>query len=474
VRCIHLLGAAECGGEDLLPKRTLLKRLAAAAAIPLRDAALPRVYELADRAHTGHLSEQAIDQRATAAANAPDIDNPQFAPQLTPESTRLTPSSGRRTIQISTYQTEHATYKGMSRTGSHRAKSVRLGTTQTGRGASVWGGGGRRKGRRSGMRSDQGIVVTGLPRSGTSWIGRMLEASGEAVYVNEPLNPQHPPGRSPGVLNAQVSHRYEYICADNDERWVRAFNDTLGLRYHLIAELRRNRAPYDLARMAKYATAFTVGRLRRRRALIDDPFGVMSVAWFAQRLGCHVVISVRHPVSFVGSWRRLGWKAHLHDLLQQPLLLRDLLGPYEGELRATADSPDLIAKAAVLWRVTYAAIGDLDARHPGLVHMKRYEDLARNPEEGFRELYATCGLTWSERARRRIIWATTDHGKAEAQRSWTLRGGLSRTAFRPMNPRSALGTFRDRLSQQEIDQVLETTASVATRYYGARDGLTPV
>ena len=302
----------------------------------------------------------------------------------------------------------------------------------------------------------------------------MLEASGEAVYVNEPLNPEHPPGRSPGVLNAQVSHRYEYICADNDERWVRAFNDTLRLRYHVIAELRRNHAPYDLARMAKYATGFTVGRLRRRRGLIDDPNAVMSAAWFAQRLGCHVVISVRHPVSFVGSWRRLGWKAHLHDLLRQPLLLRDLLGPYEEELRATADSPDPIAKAAVLWRVTYAALGDLDARHAGLIHMRRYEDLARNPEDGFRELYATCGLTWNERARRRIAWATTDHGKAEAQRSWTLSGGLSRTAFRPMNSRSALGTFRDRLSEQEIDQVLETTASVATRYYDAREGVTPV
>ena len=37
------------------------------------------------------------------------------------------------------------------------------------------------------------ILVTGLPRSGTSWVGKMLAASGELVYVNEPLNPQHPP-----------------------------------------------------------------------------------------------------------------------------------------------------------------------------------------------------------------------------------------------------------------------------------------
>jgi hypothetical protein len=325
------------------------------------------------------------------------------------------------------------------------------------------------------MRSGQGILVTGLPRSGTSWIGKMLQASGEVVYVNEPLNPHHPPGRSPGVLNAEVSHRYQYICADNDERWAAAFGDTLRLRYHLVAELRRNHAPYDLARTAKYSTAFVVGRLRGRRALIDDPCSTLSAAWFAQRLGCRVVISVRHPLSFAGSWRRLGWKVNLYDLLEQPLLMRDLLGPYADELRAMADSADQLAKAALLWRVTYAAVSDLAARQPGLLHIKRYEDLASDPEAGFRELYAICGLTWTERVRKRIRWATTDHGKAEGgQNSWSLRGGVSRTAFRPMDSRSSLGSFRHRLSQQDIDQVREITDAVAARYYDAKDGVTPV
>jgi hypothetical protein len=322
------------------------------------------------------------------------------------------------------------------------------------------------------MRSDQGILVTGLPRSGTSWIGKMLQAGGEVVYVNEPLNPQHPPGRSPGVLNAEVSHRYQYICADNDDRWTVAFDDMLRLRYHLLAELRRNHAPYDLAVAMKYTKDFTIGRFRQHRVLIDDPFGIMSAAWFARRLGCRVVVSVRHPVSVVGSWRRLGWKGQLDDVLQQPLLMRDLLGPYEDELRAAAGSADPVAKAAVLWRVTYAALGDIDAQEPGLLNIRRYEDLATNPESGFRELYATCGLAWSERARERINWATTGHGKAKADRVWT--GVLSRTAYHPMDSRSSLGAFRDRLSQQEIDQVREITEPVAVRYYDAKDGVTPV
>jgi Sulfotransferase domain len=255
-----------------------------------------------------------------------------------------------------------------------------------------------------GMPSDQGIVVTGLPRSGTSWIGKMLEASGQVIYVNEPLNPRHPPGRSPGVLNADVTHRYQYICADNEAPWVSAFGDTLRLRYHLAAELRRNHAPYDLVLASKYATDFTVGKLRNKRALIDDPFGVMSSGWFAERMHCKVVLSVRQPVSVVGSWRKLGWKALLDDVLGQPLLMRDMFAPYTDELQAAQDSDDPVRRAALLWRVTYSALGDLNERQPGLLHIQRYEDLANNPETGYRELYGVCGLDWSEAARKRILW----------------------------------------------------------------------
>ena len=99
------------------------------------------------------------------------------------------------------------------------------------------------------------LLVTGMPRTATSWVGKMLEASGALVYVNEPMNPQHPPGRSPGVLRAEVGHAFQYISEDNEREWLPAFRDTVRLRFHPLAELRRNHRPYDLARTAKYTAA---------------------------------------------------------------------------------------------------------------------------------------------------------------------------------------------------------------------------
>ena len=88
------------------------------------------------------------------------------------------------------------------------------------------------------------VVVTGMARAGTSWVGKLLQAGGELTYVNEPLNPDHPPGRSPGVLDAPVpvERHYQYIGPHNEGGWLAPFADTLGLRYRVGAELRRNRS----------------------------------------------------------------------------------------------------------------------------------------------------------------------------------------------------------------------------------------
>jgi hypothetical protein len=301
-----------------------------------------------------------------------------------------------------------------------------------------------------GTRGGTPLLVTGLPRSGTSWAGKMLAAGGGLVYVNEPLNPQHPPGLSPGVLNAEVSHRFQYICRDNEAVWLRAFADTVALRYRFLAELRRNRSPYDLGRMAKYGTAFTVGRLLGRRALLDDPFALFSAAWFSERLGCRTVILVRDPVALVGSWRRLGWRVDPRELLDQPLLVRD----HPAVRRLAEAGPDPVAATAALWSVAREVAESLAAAHPG-IRLVSYEDLARDPLGGYRDLYAWCGLPWSRRAAERVRRACT--GPASADRPFH-RIGLSRTAFRPMDSAAHLAAARGRLTPEEIARVIELTA----------------
>lgn len=307
------------------------------------------------------------------------------------------------------------------------------------------------------------LLVTGLPRSGTSWVGKMLAASGELVYINEPLNPSHPPGRSRGVLNADVTHQFQYICDDNDGPWQRAFGDTLRLRFHPLAEFRQNRGRRDIVRAGRNMASFLAGRARERRPLLDDPYALFSTRWLVERFGATAVVLVREPVSFVASWERLRWTVYFDQLLEQQLLVRDQLRPDVGALRDLVGSADTVAKNATLWRAAYRVVDrwrDLSG-----VLIIRYEDLAADPQNAFRELYERCGLRWGDQAAATVRAATTSSRSTSRAFAWSVRGGFSRTAYRPMNSAaSVLGRTND-LAEQDVGRVRHITADVAAAFY---------
>jgi hypothetical protein len=309
------------------------------------------------------------------------------------------------------------------------------------------------------------ILVTGMPRTATSWVGKMLEASGALVYVNEPLNPQHPPGRSPGVLRAEVEHAFQYISEENEHRWLPAYRDTVRLRFHPLAEVRRNHRPYDLARAVKYTAGFGLGRLRRRRALLDDPYAVFAAPWLARRVGCRVVVTVRDPVATVSSWRRLGWTPRLAELLAQPALVRDRLGRFVPELEAAlaAGGGGGVGPASLLWRVIYGTVAAYREEVPGL-EVVRHEDLSADPVPAFAGLYGRLGLRFGPAAER-TIRAATEAGSGGGAVRWSLSaGGVSKTAARRLDSRANLQVWRERLTDDEVARIRELTADVAPAF----------
>jgi hypothetical protein len=204
--------------------------------------------------------------------------------------------------------------------------------------------------------------------------------------------------------------------------------------------------------MIRYGTAFTVGRLLGRRALLDDPFAVLSAGWFATHLGCKVIALTRDPVAFVASWQRLGWTVYFHELLEQPLLTRD--HPELLRLRALVGSQDRIAKATALWRATRSIL----ARTPGIL-LTSYEELASEPVPGFRRLYEYAGLPWSPTAERRITRACTASCASGGGFAWS---GLSRTAYRPMDSRRALSGATRGLTPAEVSRVRALVGEISS------------
>lgn len=301
------------------------------------------------------------------------------------------------------------------------------------------------------VNSNAPILVTGAHRSGTTWVGKMLTASGQAAYISEPLNVLH----RPGVFSAPVQYWYTYICAENEAEFLPSLRQTLSFRYHTWNELKSLRSRKDAGRMVRDGWTFTTGRLGKKRPLLKDPFAVFSAPWFARRLGCQVVITVRHPAAFASSLKRLEWPFQFSDLLQQPLLMRDLLAPFQIEMEAIS-SQDVIGQAALLWKMIYKTVHDYRRNYSEFIIL-RHEDLSLNPLEGFRDLHDKLGLPFNARAQKAVLESSSSNNPSEVTTDAVH-------AFR-LDSRANLAHWKNRLTPEEIQQVARLTADTAALFY---------
>jgi hypothetical protein len=299
----------------------------------------------------------------------------------------------------------------------------------------------------------QPILVTGAHRSGTTWVGRMLAASGQIAYVSEPLNVLH----RPGVMRAPVRHWYTYICADNEGKYLLALQETLSLQYHLGRELASLRSGKDGLRLVRDGGIFLKGRMLRQRVLLKDPFAVFSASWFAERLGCRVVIVVRNPAAFVSSLLRLGWPFDLQDLLQQPLLMRDWLEPYREELEKSLREKDgLVEQASLLWKLIYSSVECMSLADLAMI-VVRHEDLSMNPVDCYRRLYQDLGLEFDARANQAVLRSSEQGNPKQVSRR-------ARHATR-LDSRANLENWKLRMDPENVRLVHAITGEVAAQFY---------
>ncbi|HJQ75551.1 MAG TPA: sulfotransferase [Gaiellaceae bacterium] len=299
--------------------------------------------------------------------------------------------------------------------------------------------------------SGRPILVTGAHRSGTTWVGKMLALAPGVGYVHEPFSPR----TSGGISSAPFDRYFTVVTAENEARYLPGLRRTLAFDYAWSAV----RDPGDLARAVRDAWRFR--RLRRAgaRPLVKDPIALLSAEWLAERFGMGVVVLVRHPAGFAASLERLGWKHDFTSFLDAGGRVPELLRPYESEIRAHAEEPgDVLAEAALLWRILYGTAARYRDRHPDWVFL-RHEDAGADPVGTFRELYARLGLELTPAARERIERASAAENPVEGH--WPHAVDLDSA--------SAVRRWRAQLTPGEIDLLRERTRDVWPLFYADED-----
>jgi hypothetical protein len=299
------------------------------------------------------------------------------------------------------------------------------------------------------------ILVTGTHRSGTTWVGKMLAADALTAYISEPLNVLH----RPGVFHTKVTHWYQYVCEENESEFLPAFEELMEFDYRLWEEIRSLRSRKDFLRMGHDFFIFYNGLMRGQRVLMKDPFAVFSTPWFAKRLNCKVVITVRHPAAFASSLKLLNWPFDFQDLLNQPLLMRDHLERYRDQMQSIKPD-DLIGQAALLWKMIYRSVHAASELNPDFI-IVRHEDLSRDPVPGYHDLYRLLGLEFTQRVEKIILNSSSSENPMELSRK-KVHG------FK-LDSRANLDKWKKRLTVEEIDRVYKMTEEVSSLYYSSEE-----
>lgn len=288
----------------------------------------------------------------------------------------------------------------------------------------------------------------------------MLAVDRSVGYIWEPLNYRWG-ARNPGVCNAPVRHWYPYISAENESMFQEGIKKTLEFRYDFREGLKGIHSRHDLRRFLYEYPAFLSNRIRRARSLIKDPFALFSAEWLAEKFAMDVVIVIRHPAAVACSLQRLNWAVPFEHFLDQPLLIRDHLCPFEAEIREHAETKrDVMEQAILLWRLVYSVVAKYRRQHRDW-YFVRHEDISRDPIAHFGGLFESLQLEFTPNAAS-VIWehSNTEHPSDVAvQEAFSLK----------RDSRAATSSWKHQLGKAVIERIRAGTSDVAGEFYSEED-----
>lgn len=216
------------------------------------------------------------------------------------------------------------------------------------------------------------LLVTGMPRSGTTWLARLLASTPyTALTGREPMNPR---GR-------------QYALAGTLSGWTR-----------LTAPTRRQEVA--LGRAYRGHTPWVYSRYGHRqwaapapwtRIVVKDPFAMLSIPAVHRITGARSVLLYRHPGAVLTSYQRMGWTADVHEL--RPIITDFVASHgYQDGLQRAPDEPTVVAHIAWFWNALYGmALHDI-APLGRKVTVLAHEEVAAGGLQFVNALYAHLSL----------------------------------------------------------------------------------
>jgi hypothetical protein len=252
------------------------------------------------------------------------------------------------------------------------------------------------------------VLVAGVPRSGTTWVGRVLERTEDTVYVHEP-DGDHDPfafrarlghgvapaldanahdadlerlfagafagGRYAGTVRDKVARRL-YARSPLEDRWRAWLGGPVTPALRLVSALALPRVPAPGA----------------QHVVVKSVRSELAMDWLVARFRPRVLLVERNPLNVLASWIELDYVRDVAEAAAFAGYAQQHWG-----VEAPRPSEPRLVHQVFEYAVLACALRDAARRHDDWL-VVRHEQLCVDPEVEFRRLADGLGLTWTDAA----------------------------------------------------------------------------
>jgi hypothetical protein len=296
------------------------------------------------------------------------------------------------------------------------------------------------------------VLVAGVPRSGTTWIGRALGQSAQTVYVNEPDGFRDPfafrvmlrRGENPVLVPGEPAPDLERLWAG-----ALAGGRPAGTLRDRAARALYERSPLDDRRAAR-ARGHASGRLRlvarlavprvhepgARDVVVKSVQCALALDWIADRFRPRVLVVERNPLNVLASWAELDYARS-----ERERAVMEAYARRTWDLDPPPPAAPHLEVQAFAFGVQTSALREAASRHSDWLTTS-HEHLCVDSPARFAALAAELGLAWGDAAERFL---------RDSDREGTPYRTLRRTEEQP-------DRWRERLDAGQVATIRDTLA----------------
>lgn len=303
------------------------------------------------------------------------------------------------------------------------------------------------------LKNKRPLLVTGAHRSGSTWVGSVLEKSAEIYSIFEPFNKDF----GPGACRSIFKYWYPYIDDTNCAEAQTVIQSLLDYKFQFFKEILSAHTRWQLRQCLEQCVMFRLARWRKKRTLFKDPIALFSAPWLAGAFHFQVIVLVRHPAAFISSLKQLGWSFPFRDLLAQPLLMDGPLAEFRPSVEKFAAEPqDIIGQGILLWNIFYSRVREYQEKYPDW-QILRHEDISMEPVEAFRRIFAALDLEFAPAVEAYILESSDSSNPGDSPHG--------KATMLKRDSRKNIYNWKKRLTSNEIDRILQGMGAAFQFFY---------